>query len=146
MPSAGVPPLPHLDPLHVYWRPIFNLLEEQFTVILANAAHVKAVPGRRTDVRDSEWLLELLQHGLIRVSFIPPAPSRELRELMSYRTSLIEERTREVNRVQKVLEDANIRLAAVATDTLGQAGLGLFFGSGQQKVAWCCLAPSEILS
>lgn len=107
----------------VYWRPIFNLLEEQhLTVVLANAAHVKAVPGRKTDVRDSEWLLDLMQHGLIRGSFIPPAPIRELRDLTRYRTSLIEERAREVNRVQKVLEDANIKLAAVATDTLGVSG------------------------
>jgi transposase len=103
----------------VYWRPIFNLLEEHFAVILANAAHVKAVPGRKTDVRDSEWLLDLMQHGLIRGSFIPPAPIRELRELTRYRTSLIQERTREVNRLQKVLEDANIKLASVASDMQG---------------------------
>ena len=89
-----------LESTGVYWRPIFNLLEDQCTVILANAAHVKAVPGRKTDVRDSEWLLELLQHGLIRGSFIPPAPIRALRDLTRHRTSLIEERTRAVNRVQ----------------------------------------------
>jgi transposase len=106
----------------VFWRPIFNLLENQCVVVLANAAHVKAVPGRKTDVRDSEWLLELLQHGLIRGSFIPPAPVRELRELTRYRTSLIQERTREVNRIQKVLEDANIKLASVASDPLGPSG------------------------
>ncbi|MDP8938190.1 MAG: IS110 family transposase [Actinomycetota bacterium] len=106
----------------VYWRPIFNLLEEQFTVILAHAAQVKAVPGRKTDVRDSEWLLELMQQGLIRGSFIPPAAIRELRDLTRYRTSLIQERAREVNRVQKVLEDANIKLGAVASDTLGASG------------------------
>jgi transposase len=106
----------------VFWRPIFNLLEDQCVVVLANATHVKAVPGRKTDVRDSEWLLELLQHGLIRGSFIPPAPVRELRELTRYRTSLIQERTREVNRIQKVLEDANIKLASVASDPLGPSG------------------------
>ena len=79
----------------VYWRPIFNVLEARgVVVVLANAAHVKAVPGRKTDVRDSEWLLDLMQHGLIRGSFIPPAPIRELRELTRYRTSLIEEQTR----------------------------------------------------
>jgi transposase len=93
----------------VFWKPLFNLLEERHvTVVLANAAHVKALPGRKTDVRDSEWLLELMQHGLIQGSFIPPAPIRELREVTRSRTSLIEERTREVNRVQKVLEDATI--------------------------------------
>ncbi len=107
----------------VYWRPIFNVLEARgVIVVLANAAHVKAVPGRKTDVRDSEWLLDLLQHGLIRGSFIPPAPIRELRELTRYRTSLIEEHTREVNRIHKLLEDMNIKLAAVATDILGVSG------------------------
>ncbi len=107
----------------VYWKPLFNLLEEQqFVVVLANAAHVKAVPGRKSDVRDSEWLLELMQHGLIQGSFIPTAPIRELRDLTRYRTSLIQERAREINRVQKVLEDANIKLAAVASNTLGVSG------------------------
>ena len=111
-----------LESTGVYWRPLFNMLEEQCTVILANAAHVKAVPGRKTDVRDSEWLVELLQHGLIRGSFIPPAPIRALRDLTRHRTNLIEDRTRAVNRVQKVLEDANIKLAGVATDLLGVSG------------------------
>jgi transposase len=106
----------------VYWKPLFNLLAERFTVVLANAAHVQAVPGRKTDVRDSEWLLELMQHGLIRGSFIPPAEIRALRDLSRYRTSLIQERTREANRIQKVLEDANIKLAAVASDVLGVSG------------------------
>lgn len=106
----------------VYWWPLFNVLEEHFTVVLANARHVKAVPGRKTDVRDAEWLLDLMQHGLIRGSFIPPAEIRELREFTRYRRSLIEERTREVNRVQKVLEGANIKLAAVATDIMGVSG------------------------
>ena len=106
----------------VYWQPLFNLLEGQCVVVLANAAHVKAVPGRKTDVRDSEWLLDLMQHGLIQGSFIPPAPIRALRDLTRYRTSLVEERAREVNRVQKLLEDANIKLAAVASDVLGVSG------------------------
>src|SRR5215211_5886786 len=106
----------------VYWKPVFNLLEPHVEVVLANAAHVKAVPGRKTDVRDSEWLLELMQHGLIRGSFIPPAEIRALRDLTRYRTSLIQERTREANRIQKVLEDANIKLAAVASDVLGVSG------------------------
>jgi transposase len=106
----------------VYWKPLFNVLEERFAVVLANAAHVKAVPGRKTDVRDSEWLLELMQHGLIRASFIPSAPIRELRELNRHRANLVEERARAANRVQKVLEDANIKLASVVSDVLGVSG------------------------
>ena len=106
----------------VYWKPIFNVLEERFAVVLANAAHVKAVPGRKTDVRDSGWLLELMQHGLIRASFIPPAPIRELRDLTRHRANLVEERARAANRVQKVLEDANIKLASVVSDVLGVSG------------------------
>jgi transposase len=106
----------------VYWKPVFNLLETHLTVVLANAAHVKAVPGRKTDVRDSEWLLDLLQHGLIRGSFIPEAPIRALRDLTRFRTSLVEERTRAVNRIQKVLEDANLKLASVASEVLGASG------------------------
>jgi transposase len=107
----------------VYWKPIFNVLEEGgLTVVLANAAHVKAVPGRKTDVRDSEWLLDLMQHGLIRGSFIPEAPIRALRDVTRCRTALIEERTRTLNRLQKVLEDANIKLASVATEVLGVSG------------------------
>jgi transposase len=106
----------------VYWKPLFNLLEPHVSVVLANAAHVKAVPGRKTDVRDSEWLLDLMQHGLIRGSFIPEAPIRALRDLTRYRTELIQERTREANRIQKVLEDANIKLASVASDVLGVSG------------------------
>jgi transposase len=107
----------------VYWKPIFNVLEEAgLTVILANAAHVKAVPGRKTDVRDSEWLRDLMQHGLIRGSFIPEAPIRAVRDLTRSRTTFIEERTRTVNRLQKVLEDANIKLASVVTEVLGVSG------------------------
>jgi transposase len=96
----------------VYWKPLFNLLEP----------HVKAVPGRKTDVRDSEWLLDLMQHGLIQGSFIPDAPIRALRDLTRSRTSLIEERTRALNRIQKVLEDANIKLASVVSEVLGASG------------------------
>jgi transposase len=106
----------------VYWKPLFNLLEGHLTVVLANAHHVKAVPGRKTDVRDSEWLLDLLRHGLIRGSFIPEAPIRALRDLTRHRTSLIEERTRALNRIQKVLEDANVKLASVASEVLGVSG------------------------
>jgi transposase len=106
----------------VYWKPIWNLLEEQFTLLLVNARHVKAVPGRKTDVRDCEWLADLLRHGLLTGSFVPDRPQRELRELTRYRTSLVRERTAEANRLQKTLEGANIKLASVATDILGKSG------------------------
>src|SRR5216684_1887484 len=106
----------------VYWRPVFNILEASCTVILVNAQHIKAVPGRKTDVRDSEWLAELLRHGLLRASFIPPPAIRELRDLTRRRKSLIEQRASETNRVQKLLESANIKLGLVATDILGASG------------------------
>jgi transposase len=106
----------------VYWQPIYNLLEDQFTLLLVNARHVKAVPGRKTDVRDCEWLADLLRHGLLQASFVPDRPQRELRELTRYRTSLIRERAAEVNRLQKTLEGANIKLASVATDIMGASG------------------------
>ena len=106
----------------VYWQPIWNLLEDRFTLLLADARHSKAVPGRKTDVRDCEWLADLLRHGLLQGSVVPPRPQRELRELTRYRSSLVEERSAEVNRLQKTLEGANIKLAAVATDTLGKSG------------------------
>src|SRR5712691_10742927 len=106
----------------VYWKAPFNLLEGQYEVILANAQHIKAVPGRKTDVHDAEWIADLLRHGLLKASFIPDRPQRELRELTRYRTSLVRERAAEVNRVQKVLEGANIKLAAVASDIGGVSG------------------------
>ena len=106
----------------VYWKPIFNLLEDAFHLLVVNAQHIKAVPGRKTDVRDAEWIADLLQHGLLRPSFIPPAPQRELRELTRYRTTLVRERAAEVNRIQKVLEGANSKLAGVASDVLGASG------------------------
>lgn len=94
----------------VYWRPIFNLLEGDMTVFLGNAQHIKAVPGRKTDVKDAEWIADLLQHGLLRPSFIPPAPHREWRELTRYRSRLVADRARVINRLQKVLEDTNLKL------------------------------------
>ena len=107
----------------VYWKPIYNLLEGcGFEVLVVNAQHIKAVPGRKTDVKDAEWIAELLRHGLLRGSYIPSRPERELRELVRYRRSLIQERAREVNRVQKVLEGANIKLSSVASDVLGKSG------------------------
>ncbi len=106
----------------VYWKPVWNLLEGQFEMLLVNAQHIKAVPGRKTDQKDSEWIADLLQHGLLRASFVPPTPIRELRDLTRYRASLAQEINRIANRIQKVLEDANIKLASVATDALGASG------------------------
>ena len=106
----------------IYWRPVFNLLEEGRSVILVNAQHMKAIPGRKTDIKDSEWLADLLRHGLLKASFIPPAPVRELRDLTRYRKTLVQERAQEVNRLHKVLETANVKLTAVATDVLGKSG------------------------
>lgn len=106
----------------IYWRPVFNLLEGDFTVLLVNAAHIKTVPGRKTDVKDCEWIADLLSHGLLRGSFIPPEPVRDLRDLTRYRKTLTDERVREVNRLQKFLEAANIKLSSVATDVMGVSG------------------------
>src|SRR6266508_3890802 len=98
-----------------YWKPVFNLLEGQFTVWVVNAAHIKAVPGHKTDVHDAEWIADLLQHGLLRPSFIPDRFQRQLRDLTRSRTIVVDERSAVVNRVQQVLEDANLKLAGVAT-------------------------------
>lgn len=105
----------------VYWKPAWNVLEGQFELLVVNAHHIKAVPGRKTDVRDAEWIADLLQHGLLKSSFIPPTPQRELRDLTRHRVSLVEDRTRVVNRLQKVLEDTNVKLGDVATDILGKS-------------------------
>lgn len=106
----------------VYWKPIWNILESEFELCLVNAQHIKNVPGRKTDLKDCEWIAELLQHGLLRASFVPERSLRQLRDLNRYRASLIGERNRVANRIQKVLEDANIKLASVASDVLGQSG------------------------
>lgn len=108
----------------VYWKPIYNLLEleENLEVLVVNAQHMKQVPGRKTDVKDAEWIADLLKHGLLKPSYIPDREQRELRELVRYRRSLIEERSREANRIQKVLEGANIKLSSVATNILGVSG------------------------
>lgn len=103
----------------VYWKPIYNLLEGSFELLVANAHHLRSVPGRKTDVRDAEWIADLLRHGLLQSSFIPPAPQREVREITRHRSSLVMERARILNRIQKVLEDANIKLGAVVSDILG---------------------------
>jgi transposase len=105
----------------VYWKPIYNLLEGDFEILVVNAHHLKTVPGRKTDVKDSEWIADLLQHGLLQASFIPAAPQRELRDLTRYRTRLVEERAREINRLQKTLEDTNLKLGDVVSDVMGKA-------------------------
>lgn len=131
----------------VYWHPIFNLLEEGRTIILVNAQHMKAVPGRKTDVKDSEWLADVLRHGLLKASFIPPKPIRELRDLTRYRKTLVQERSQEVNRLQKLLEGANIKLATVATDVLGKSGRDMVeavIGGEQDAEALAALARGRL--
>jgi len=122
----------------VYWKPLWNLLEDGFTLLLVNPRHIKAVPGRKTDVTDAEWIADLLRHGLLHGSYVPARPQRELRELTRYRTSLVRERTAEANRLQKTLEGANIKLASVATDILGTSGRAML----QALVAGATDAPT----
>jgi transposase len=102
-----------------YWKPVYYLLEDAFEVQLLNARHMRNVPGRKTDVADSAWIAQLIEHGLIRPSFVPPPRVRRLRDLTRYRTTLVQERTRELQRLEKILEDAGIKLTSVATHTLG---------------------------
>jgi transposase len=106
----------------VYWKPVYYVLEERFACLLVNAAHLKHVPGRKTDVKDCAWIAQVLEHGLLRGSFVPPAPLRDLREVTRYRTALTQERTRTANRLHKLLQDAGIKLASVASDILGVSG------------------------
>jgi transposase len=106
----------------VYWKPVWHLLEDRLELMLVNAAHIKQVPGRKTDVKDCAWIAELLQHGLLRPSLVPPRPQQELRELTRQRSQLVGEQGRVAQRIQKVLEDANIKLGSVATDVLGVSG------------------------
>jgi transposase len=106
----------------VYWKPIYAILEGAFEIVVANAQHVKKVPGRKTDVKDAEWIADLLCHGLLRASFVPPKPIRELRDLTRYRRKLVESRSAERNRLLKVLETANIKLASVVSDVFGASG------------------------
>jgi transposase len=119
--AEGVRPVA-MESTGVYWKPIFNLLEGRFTVILVNAQRLKRVPGRKTDVKDAEWIAELLQYGLLSPSFIPEPAIRELRELTRQRTELVRDQAAVANRIQKVLEDANIKLGDVASDVLGVSG------------------------
>lgn len=106
----------------VYWKPVWNIFEGILTVLLVNAQHVKAVPGRKTDAKDCQWIADLLQHGLLRGSFVPPSPIRQLRDFTRTRASLRQDHTAVANRMQKILEDANIKLASVASDWLGVSG------------------------
>jgi transposase len=121
----------------VYWRPIYNLLEGLFTLLVVNAQHIKAVPGRKTDVKDAEWIADLLRHGLLRGSFIPSRPQRHLRDLTRHRTLLVQERARTINRLQTVLEDANIKLASVVTDIRGVSARAMLEAmiAGEQDVS-----------
>ncbi len=105
-----------------YWKPIWHVLEDDFELLLVNARHVKQVPGRKTDIKDAEWLCRLAEAGLLRSSFVPPKPIRELRSLTRYRKAQIAERQREANRLHKALEDTGIKLDCVATDILGVSG------------------------
>ncbi|HJW86106.1 MAG TPA: IS110 family transposase [Candidatus Brocadiaceae bacterium] len=118
----------------VYWKPIWNILEGGFTVLLVNARHIKQVPGRKTDMKDCEWIAQLLQHGLLNASFVPPTPIRELRDLTRHRAKVIGEQATVANRIQKTLEDANIKLASVATDVMGVSGRAMLKAiiSGQE--------------
>lgn len=112
-----------MESTSVFWQPIYNVLEgTELKVLVVNAAHMKAIPGKKTDVKDAEWIADLLRHGLLRASFIPDRPQRELRELVRYRTSLIRQRAQVVHRLQKVLEGANIKLSSVVADISGASG------------------------
>ncbi len=131
----------------VYRKPVCNLLEGQFEVLVVYTHHRKVVPGRKTDVKNAKWLAELLQHGLVRASFIPDRPQRELRELTRYRTSMVRERAREINRVQKVLEDANIKLASVVTEMTGVSALAMLqaiIGGAEDPEALAGLARGRL--
>jgi transposase len=121
----------------VYWKPVWNLLEGRFELLLVNAQHIKKVPGRKTDMKDSEWIAQLLQHGLLRGSFVPDRPHQELRELTRLRRQMIQGRSRIANRIQQVLETANIKLASVASDVLGVSGRHILEAiiSGQEDTA-----------
>lgn len=118
----------------VYWKPVWNLLEDRFDLVLSNAQHVKHIPGCKTDVRDCRWLAELLEHGMAPRSLVPPRPQRELRDLTRQRTQLSGDRSRVVNRVQKVLEDGNIKLASVVTDIMGKSGRAILDALAEGKL------------
>lgn len=122
----------------VYWKPIYNLLEGDFELLVVNAQHMKAVPGRKTDIADAQWIADLLRHGLLRASFVPPQPQRELRELTRHRSNLVGKRARASNELQKVLESANIKLASVASDVTGVSATAMLqeMVAGRSDVAF----------
>ena len=131
----------------VYWKPIWDLFEERFDLLLVNAAHVQVVPGRKRDVGDAAWLAELLRHGLPRASFVPDRPARELRELTRYRSSLVRDRTAEINRLQKTLEGATLKLASVVSDVTGGSArkmLGELVAGNEDAAALAALAVGQL--
>ena len=110
----------------VYWKPVYNILEsEGIEIIVVNAQHIKAVPGRKTDVKDAEWIADLVRHGLVKASYVPNREQRELREMVRYRNEIVEERARELNRIQAVLEGANIKLSSVVSDISGKSSMAI---------------------
>ena len=129
----------------IYWQPVYNLLEEDFSLLVVNAQHIKAV--RKTDGKDAEWIADLLRQGLVRASFIPDRSHRELRELLRYRRNLIWQRSQAVNRIQRVLEGANIKLSSVVSDVLGASGhamLEAMLGGIEDPQAWADLAKGTL--
>lgn len=128
----------------VYWKPVFNLLEGCFEILVVNAQHIKKVPGRKTDASDAEWIADLLQHGLLNPSFIPSTPQRELRDLTRYRIRLTEEKAREVNRVQKTLEDTNLKLGDVVSDVMGKASRMVLHAIADGETDPCRLASLAV--
>jgi transposase len=127
----------------VYWKPVWAILEDEFECLLVNARHVKQVPGRKTDVRDAEWLCQLAEAGLLRASFVPPKPIRALRNLTRYRKTQIQERAREANRLHKALEDTGIKLDCVASDILGKSGRAMLTRSFRARLTQRCLLSSR---
>lgn len=129
----------------VYWKPVWYVLEDEFELVLVNARHVKQVPGRKTDVSDAMWLCQLAEAGLLRASFVPPKPIRQLRQLTRYRKAQVSERQRETNRLHKALEDTGIKLDCVATDILGRSGRAI--GAVKHSIicaCWNMLATGEL--
>ena len=115
-----------MDSTGIYWKPVYYIFEEEgIPVMIVNAQHIKGVPGRKTDVKDAEWIADLVRHGLVKASYIPNREQRELREITRYREELIEERARELNRIQSVLEGANIKLGSIITDISGKSGISI---------------------
>jgi transposase len=117
----------------VYWKPVWNLLEKEFELLLVNPQHLKSIPGKKTDFKDGERIADLLQHGLLRGSFVPPQEIRQLRDLTRMRTSLAQERSSVINRIEKTLEDTNLKLGVVASDVVGASGRAMLAGSSRAK-------------